>query len=154
MGLIKEFREFAVKGNMMDMAVGIIIGGAFGILVRSMVDDLIMPIASIPGKADFANYYIGLTEKVRQANADTGVPLPLDEARELGPVFAYGNFITVLLNFVIMAFAVFLIVKAMNTARRHFEEEKKVEAAAPPVPPAEVQLLTEIRDELRSKRVE
>lgn len=154
MGLIKEFREFAVKGNMMDMAVGIIIGGAFGILVRSVVDDLIMPIVSIPGKADFSNYYIGLTQKVREANADLTVPLPLAEARELGPVFAYGNFITVALNFLIMAFAVFLIVKLVNRARRQFEEEKKVEAAAPPVPPADVQLLTEIRDELRARRVD
>lgn len=154
MGLIKEFREFAVKGNMMDMAVGIIIGGAFGILIRSLVDDLIMPVVSIPGKVDFANLYVGLSENVRQANTEAGVPLPLADARALGPVLAYGNFLTVLLNFAILAFAVFIVVKMLNTARKRFEQEKKVEAAAPPVPPAEVQLLTEIRDELRAKRTE
>ncbi len=153
MGLIKEFREFAVKGNMMDMAVGIIIGGAFGILIRSLVDDIIMPVVSMPGKVDFANLYISLSEKVDLRNRGPG-SIPLAEARELGPVLAYGNFLTVLLNFLILAFAVFIVIKMMNTARKRFERQQAVEAAAPPVPPAEVQLLTEIRDELRGRRVE
>lgn len=153
MGLIIEFREFAIKGNMIDMAVGIIIGGAFGILIKSLVDDVIMPVVSIPGKADFSNLYISLSEKVDLHNLGPG-SISLDEARELGPVLAYGNFLTVCLNFLILAFAVFIVVKMMNTARKRFEKEKQTEAAAPPVPPAEVQLLTEIRNELRTKRVE
>lgn len=152
MGLIKEFREFAIKGNMMDMAVGIIIGGAFGVIIKSMIDDVIMPIVSIPGKVDFSNLYIPLSDKVSQANEAAGLTLPLAEARAIGPVLAYGNFITVFINFVILAFAVFIVVKMMNTARKRFEKEQAVEAAAPAVPPAEVLLLTEIRDELRAQR--
>lgn len=152
MGLVKEFREFAIKGNMMDMAVGIIIGGAFGVIIKSMIDDVIMPIVSIPGKVDFSNLYIPLSDKVSQANEAAGLTLPLAEARAIGPVLAYGNFITVFINFVILAFAVFIVVKMMNTARKRFEKEQAVEAAAPAVPPAEVLLLTEIRDELRAQR--
>lgn len=152
MGLVKEFREFAIKGNMMDMAVGIIIGGAFGVIIKSMIDDVIMPIVSIPGKVDFSNLYFPLSDKVSQANEAAGLTLPLAEARAIGPVLAYGNFITVFINFVILAFAVFIVVKMMNTARKRFEKEQAVEAAAPAVPPAEVLLLTEIRDELRAQR--
>ena len=152
MGLVKEFREFAIKGNMMDMAVGIIIGGAFGVIIKSMIDDVIMPIVSIPGKVDFSNLYFPLSDKVSEANEAAGLTLPLAEARAIGPVLAYGNFITVFINFVILAFAVFIVVKMMNTARKRFEKEQAVEAAAPAVPPAEVLLLTEIRDELRAQR--
>ncbi len=152
MGIIKEFREFAVKGNMMDMAVGIIIGGAFGIIIKSLIDDVIMPIVSIPGKVDFSNLYLPLSTKVSDANEAAGLTLPLADARAIGPVLAYGNFITVLINFLILAFAVFMVVKMMNTARKRFEKQQEIEAAAPPVPPADVQLLTEIRDELRAQR--
>lgn len=152
MGLIKEFREFAIKGNMMDMAIGIIIGGAFGVIIKSLIDDVIMPVVSIPGKVDFSNLYIPLSNKVSEANEAAGLTLPLAEARALGPVLAYGNFITVFINFVILAFAVFMVIRVMNSARKRFEKEQAVEAAAPAVPPAEVLLLTEIRDELRAQR--
>jgi large conductance mechanosensitive channel len=153
MGLIKEFREFALKGNMMDMAVGIIIGGAFGVIIKSLIDDVIMPIVSIPGKVDFSNLYIPLSTKVSEANEAAGLTLPLADARALGPVLAYGNFITVFINFVILALAIFMVIKMMNTARKRFEKQQEIEAAAPAVPPAEVLLLTEIRDELRAKRL-
>jgi large conductance mechanosensitive channel len=153
MGLIKEFREFALKGNMMDMAVGIIIGGAFGVIIKSLIDDVIMPIVSIPGKVDFSNLYIPLSTKDSEANQAAGLTLPLADARALGPVLAYGNFITVFINFVILALAIFMVIKMMNTARKRFEKQQEIEAAAPAVPPAEVLLLTEIRDELRAKRL-
>ncbi|MFG0312809.1 MAG: MscL family protein, partial [Phycisphaerales bacterium] len=100
MGLIKEFKEFAVRGNVMDMAIGIIIGGAFSVIIRSVIDDLVMPIVGIAGKADFQNFYLGLTENVRVGvqdyeSANNGAPMPLEEARALGPVLAWGNFISV-----------------------------------------------------------
>ena len=117
MGFMKEFREFALKGNVMDMAVGIIIGGAFGIIVKSMIDDVIMPVIGIAGKADFSNLYLPLTPTTAEAvdaAAAAAVPpvtvLPLADARALGPVLAYGNFITVVINFVILAFAIFVMV--------------------------------------------
>ncbi len=87
MGLAKEFREFALKGNVVDMAVGVIIGGAFGGIIKSLIDDMIMPVVGIVGKADFSNMYFGLTEAARGAAT-------LEEARKLGPVLTYGNFIT------------------------------------------------------------
>ncbi len=154
MGLFKEFREFAVKGNMIDMAVGIIIGGAFGIIVKSVIDDVIMPVVGIAGKADFSNLYIPLTpataEKIDAAEQAQGVTvLALDAAREFGPVLAYGNFITVLINFLILAAAVFMMVKAINTAKKQFEKEQ--EEAAPKAPPEDVVLLTEIRDLLKQQ---
>ena len=154
MGFIKEFREFAVKGNVMDMAVGIIIGGAFGLIIKSVIGDLVMPIVGIVFKADFANLYVGLTETVREGvdayqAANGGAPMPLADAQALGPVFAWGNFLTVLINFIILAFVIFMIVKAMNTARAKFEKEK--EAAPPPAPAADVVLLGEIRDLLQQK---
>ena len=152
MGIFKEFREFALKGNMMDMAVGIIIGGAFGVIIKSMIDDVIMPIVSIPRKVDFSNLYVPLSSKVSEANEAAGKVLPLADARAIGPVLAYGNFVTVFINFMILAAAIFMVVKMMNTARKRFEKEQASEAAAPAVPPAEVLLLTEIRDELRSRR--
>lgn len=149
MGFIKEFRTFAVKGNVMDMAVGIMIGAAFGLIVRSFIDDLIMPFIGLIGNADFSNLYIGLNGTVRDgadayAAANEGAPLPLDQARELGPVFAWGNFTTVAINFLILALVIFFIVKAVNKAKSRYEEEKK--AAPPAALPADVALLTEIRD--------
>ena len=155
MGIIKEFREFAVKGNMIDMAVGIIIGGAFGIIVKSVISDLIMPIVGIFGKADFSNLYLPLTSGAKAAIATelaadpNKTAIALDRARELGPVLAYGNFVTVAINFLILAAAVFMMVKAINTAKKKFEKEQ--EEAAPAAPPADVVLLTEIRDLLKQQ---
>ena len=135
MGMMQEFKEFAVKGNVMDLAVGVIIGGAFGKIVDSVVGDLIMPLVSkIFGGLDFANYYIGL--------AGQAAGLPLAEAKKAGAVFAYGNFITVALNFAILAFIIFMMVKQMNRLK------KDVPAAAPPATPEDVVLLREIRDSL------
>jgi large conductance mechanosensitive channel len=147
MGMIKEFRDFAMRGNVADMAVGVIIGGAFGGIVKSLVDDLIMPLVGIAGKADFSNLYIGLNEETRRAIASAPA---LAEARKLttGPILAYGNFLTILVNFLIVAFCVFLIVKAINTARRTFDREKE-NPVAPPEAPADIKLLTEIRDLLK-----
>ncbi len=155
MPFIKEFREFALRGNVMDMAVGVIIGGAFGTIINSMINDILMPIVGIAGKADFSNLYFGLTESAREkieaaTAAANGIAPTLADARAMGPVLAYGNFITVALNFVILAFCIFLMVKAMNTARKRFEQEKP--PAAPPGPTKDQQLLTEIRDLLAQRR--
>ena len=141
--MLKEFKEFALRGNVMDLAVGVIIGAAFGTIVNSVVNDLIMPLVGIVFKADFSNLYIPLSSKVSEAvMADPN--LPLAKARELGPVFAWGNFLTVAINFVILAFIIFLLVKGMNSL-------KKKEVANPAEAPADVKLLTEIRDLLRAK---
>lgn len=138
--MLKEFKEFIMRGNVMDLAVGVIIGAAFGKIVDSVVGDLIMPVVGIAGSVDFSNLYLPLSDKVQ-----TG--LGLEEARKLGPVFAYGSFLTALINFLILAFIIFWLVKAVNRLM-----EKK--AAAPDVPPAttkEEVLLTEIRDALRAQ---
>jgi large conductance mechanosensitive channel len=137
--MLKEFKEFALRGNVMDLAVGVIIGGAFGTIVNSIVNDLIMPLVGIAFKADFSNLYIPLAEKVPYG-------LSLEEAKKLGPVFAWGNFVTVVLNFVILAFIIFLMVKGMNSLKK--KEEK---SPTPVEPPADIKLLTEIRDLLKSK---
>jgi large conductance mechanosensitive channel len=143
MGFAKEFKEFAVRGNVVDLAVGVIIGGAFGKIVDSVVNDLIMPIvAAIIGKPDFSNLYV-----VLKGGVPPGTALP--DARKIPQtaIFAYGNFITVLINFILLAFIIFLMVKAINTLRRKHEEA----TSAPPAPSATEQLLMEIRDELRKK---
>lgn len=153
MAIIKEFREFALKGNVIDLAVGVIIGAAFGKIVSSVIEDMIMPIVGLAGNVDFTNLYFGLTEKVRAAvNAGIadGKPLGLADARKVGPVLAYGNFITITINFIILAFCIFMVVKAFNTARKRFEKEQPAPAPAGPTP-TEV-LLTQIRDELRTKK--
>jgi large conductance mechanosensitive channel len=145
--MLKEFREFALRGNVIDLAVGVIIGGAFGTIVNSVVNDLILPLVGIAFKADFSNLYVPLSEKVSAAlEADPN--LPLAKAKELGPVFAWGNFITVVLNFAILAFIIFLLVKAMNSLKK--KEEAK--PAGPAELPADVKLLTEIRDLLKEKK--
>ncbi len=154
MGFIKEFREFALKGNVLDLAVGVMIGAAFGKIVNSVIEDLIMPIVSIRGKADFSNFYVMLTsagrEAVDAAIKATGAAPSVAEARKLGSTFAYGSFITEVVNFTIMAFCIFLIVKAFNTARKRFEAEKP---APPPAGPTnEEKLLSEIRDLLKASR--
>ena len=143
MGFVKEFKEFAVKGNVMDLAVGVIIGGAFSKIIDSVVKDLVMPlISAVIGSVDFSNMYVVLKGAV-----DEGVPL--QQAREVPDtvIFAYGNFITVGINFLLLALAVFLLVKGINALKR--KEETK--PAAPAAPSKEEVLLTEIRDALRSK---
>ena len=137
MSMASEFKEFALKGNVVDLAVGVIIGAAFGKIVDSIVNDLIMPlIGKATGGLDFSNYYIALN----------GQPagLPLAEAKKAGAVFAYGNFITVLISFLILAFIIFLMIKQINRLKR-----EDPAAAAPPAPPEEVVLLREIRDSVR-----
>jgi len=110
--MFKEFKEFAVKGNAIDLAVGVIIGAAFGKIVTSIVEDLIMPpIGSVLGNLDFSNMYVPLSSKVAYG-------LALADARKAGPVFAYGNFITVTINFLIVAFCIFLLVRALNKMKR------------------------------------
>jgi len=132
---MSEFKEFAVKGNVIDLAVGVIIGGAFGKIVGSVVDDLIMPVVSkVFGGLDFSSYYLPL--------AGQASGLPLVEARKLGAVLAYGNFVTVALNFLILAFIIFLMVQRINRLKR------AEPPAPPPAPPEDVQLLREIRDAL------
>lgn len=138
MSIAKEFKEFALKGNVMDLAVGVIIGGAFGKIVDSIVGDLIMPLVSrVFGGLDFSNYYLALSGQA--------AGLSLVEAKKLGAVLAYGSFITVAINFVILAFIIFMMVKQMNRMRR----EDAPEVQAPDVMPEDVLLLREIRDSLR-----
>jgi large conductance mechanosensitive channel len=134
--MLKEFKEFALKGNMVDLAIGVIIGGAFGKLVESIVTDIMMPIIGlITNGVDFSNLYFQLA----------GTPAPtLNAARDAGATIAYGNFITLLINFLIVAWVLFMVVKAMNRF-------KKKEVAAEPAPTKETVLLTEIRD-LLAKR--
>ena len=136
--MLNEFKEFISRGNVMDLAVGVIIGGAFGLIVKSLTDDIIMPIVgTIFGGFDFSDYYIPLSANV---TAET-----LAAAREQGAVFAYGNFLTVVVNFVILAFIIFMLIKGVNSIRRQQAEAP----AEPSAPPADVQLLTEIRDLLK-----
>ena len=136
MGMMQEFKEFALKGNAMDLAVGVIIGGAFGKIVDSLVGDVIMPVISkLFGGLDFSSYYIAL--------AGQAAGLPLAEAKKAGAVLAYGNFITIALNFVILAFVIFMLVKQMNRMK------KEAPPAAPAAPAEDVVLLREIRDSLR-----
>ena len=139
MGMMKEFKEFAVKGNVIDLAVGIIIGAAFGKIVESVVGDLIMPlVGAIFGKLDFSSLFVVL------GNVPPGTAMTLDALKKAGvPVLAYGNFITVAVNFAILAFIIFLMVKQINRL-------KNAAPAATPVAPAEeLMLLREIRDNLK-----
>lgn len=136
MSFMTEFKEFAVKGNVIDLAVGVIIGGAFGKIVDSIVGDLIMPVVSkLFGGLDFSNYYIALSGQA--------AGLPLVEAKKAGAVFAYGSFVTVALNFAILAFIIFLMIKQINRLK------KDAPPAPPAAPPEDVVLLREIRDALR-----
>jgi large conductance mechanosensitive channel len=140
--MIKEFQEFISKGNVMDLAVGVIIGGAFGLIVSSLVADIIMPfVGAVFGGFDFSNYFLPLSSSVTAES--------LEEAKKQGAVFAYGNFLTVLINFLILAWIIFLMVKGVNNLRKKLEKEQPAAPAAPP--PADVMLLTEIRD-LLAKR--
>ncbi len=141
MGMLQEFKEFAVKGNVIDLAVGVIIGGAFGKIVDSAVGDLIMPvIGAIIGKLDFSNLFVIL------GNVPAGTGMTLVALKKAGvPVLAYGSFITVAVNFMILAFIIFLMVKQINRMKK----VAPAEAPAPVVTPEEVILLREIRDSLR-----
>ncbi len=142
MGFVKEFKEFAVKGNVMDLAVGVIIGGAFGKIIDSVVNDLVMPVvAAIIGKPDFSNMYVVLRGTVADGTA-------LVDARKVdgAAIFAYGSFITVAINFILLALVIFMMVKAINSLKRKEEAKAMV---APPAPTKEEILLTEIRDLLK-----
>jgi large conductance mechanosensitive channel len=142
MAVLKEFREFAVKGNVVDLAVGIIIGGAFGKIVDSLVNDIVMPVISslLGGKIDFTNLFIVL------GNVPDGVPRTFDALKKAGiPIFAYGNFITIAINFILLAFVIFQMVKVVNRIR-------SAEAPPPAVTPEDVLLLREIRDSLQNKK--
>jgi large conductance mechanosensitive channel len=138
--MLKEFRDFAMKGNVVDLAVGVIIGAAFGAIVNSMVGDIIMPvIGAITGGLDFSNYFTPLTAKVTATN--------LVDAKKQGAVLAWGSFLTLVLNFLIVAFVLFLVIRVMNRLKR-----KEAEApTAPPKPTRDQELLTEIRDLLKQK---
>jgi large conductance mechanosensitive channel len=146
MKLLNEFREFAVKGNVVDLAVGVIIGAAFGKIVDSLVGDLVMPILSrILGKLDFSNRFVVL------GDVPPGAAMTLDALKKAGvPVLAWGNFVTVAMNFVILAFVIFLMVKQINRLRRrHTGEAAPAPAGEPAPPPEDVLLLREIRDSLK-----
>jgi large conductance mechanosensitive channel len=136
--MLNEFKTFAMRGNVVDLAVGVIIGAAFGAIVNSLVGDIIMPlIGAATGGLDFSNYFLPLSSKVTAAS--------LAEAKKQGAVFAWGNFLTLVINFLIIAFVLFLAIKAINRLKAA-EEPKE-----PPASSAEVQLLTEIRDALKAR---
>ncbi|MCY1226661.1 Large-conductance mechanosensitive channel [compost metagenome] len=141
MGMISEFRTFAMRGNVIDLAVGVIIGAAFGKIVDSVVNDLIMPVVGrIVGKLDFSNMFVTL------ADPPPGTPMTLDALKKAGvPVFAYGNFLTIVVNFLILAFIIFMMVRAFNRMR------EKEPPPPPAAPPEEVVLLREIRDALKTR---
>ena len=144
--MLKEFREFALKGNMLDMAVGIVIGAAFGTIVKSLVDDILMPpLGLITGGMDFAEKFFVLREGV-----PAGPYATLEAARTAGATtMNWGLFVNALVSFLIVAFALFFVIRAYNRVQTAFEEEK--EAAPPPGPSAEEELLTEIRDLLKNR---
>jgi large conductance mechanosensitive channel len=139
MGMMQEFKDFAVKGNVIDLAVGVIIGGAFGKIVGSVVDDLIMPLmGKVLGNINFSDMFIALKD------IPPGTAMTLEAVKKAGiPVFAYGSFITICLNFAILAFIIFIMVKQINRLKA------EAPAAAPPPPPEDVVLLREIRDCLK-----
>ncbi|MEC4112621.1 large conductance mechanosensitive channel protein MscL [Myroides pelagicus] len=148
MGFLKEFKEFAVKGNVMDLAVGVIIGGAFGKIVTSAVNDVILPLVSgIIGTPDFTNLYVVLKGAV-----EPGSPLKEAKAVENAVIFAYGSFITEVVSFTILAFVVFLMVRGINKLRKKEEKAQEVAAPAAPAGPTQEELLTEIRDLLSKQK--
>jgi len=139
--MLQEFKKFALRGNVVDLAIGVIIGAAFGKIIDSLVSDVIMPVVGrIVGGLDFSNYFFGLTTAANQAPT-------YDAAKKAGATLGYGQFITVAVNFLIVAFVLFLVVKGVNTL---FAKEQN--APAPPKPPSkEVELLAEIRDLLKAR---
>ena len=143
MGFVSEFKAFAIKGNVVDMAVGTIIGAAFGKIVASFIDDLVMPlVGKAIGNADFNNLFIPLSGQDSK--------LSLVEAKKAGAVLAYGSFVTVVINFTILAFCIFMMVKAINNMKKK-EEAAPAAPAAPPAPSSEEKLLAEIRDLLKAR---
>jgi large conductance mechanosensitive channel len=140
MSMASEFREFAIKGNVVDLAVGVIIGAAFGKIVDSLVNDVVMPVVGrVFGGLNFADYFVAL------APIPANIPHTLEAVKKAGvPVLAWGNFVTIALNFLILAFVIFLMVKQINRLKREAPAEEK----APPAPAEEVVLLREIRDSL------
>lgn len=146
--LFRDFRDFIGKGSAIDLAVGLIVGSAIGAILKSFVDELIVPLTGLLTKVDFSNMYFVLKGEVRDGT-------PLAEARKLPGVVAlgWGQFLTVAINTLILAFAVFMVVRGVNKLRASLaHEEKNAPAPNPPPPPPEVQLLTEIRDLLKSPR--
>ena len=137
----EEFKEFALKGNALSLAIGVIIGAAFGKIVDALVNDIVMPIIGIAGKADFSNYFLPLSSAVTATN--------LADARKQGGVLAYGDFVTVVINFAIVAVALFVVIRGINTLNR---KTPPPAPAAPPPPSPEAVLLTQIRDELAARR--
>ncbi len=135
--MLKEFKEFALKGNVVDLAIGVIIGAAFGKIVESMVGDIIMPLIGAIGNANFDNYFLALSKSVTATN--------LADAAKQGAVLAYGKFITVSINFVIIAWVLFMVIRGMNALKK----SDAAAPAAPTEPPAQEKLLTEIRDLLK-----
>lgn len=152
--MFDEFKKFAAAGNVIDLAVGVIVGGMFGKIVTAFVDDLINPLLGLVGKADFTNLYLPLSGKI--VSTPGGAMPALADARKLGPVLAYGDFVTVVINTFLTLFAIFLVVRGINKMRERMakpapvEMDKPMDAVAPPVP-EDVALLTEIRDLLRAK---
>lgn len=153
--ILKEFEQFALRGNVADLAVGVIIGAAFGKIVTALVSDIIMPpISRLVGNIDFTNLYIPLSAKVTQAQETLasdpktlGQHLPLASAQAAGPVLAWGDFVTITLNFIIVAFCIFLMVKGINALKR----KEEANPTLPPAPSPEEKLLTEIRDLLKNR---
>ena len=139
--MLKQFREFAMKGNVVDLAIGVIIGAAFSKIVDSLVKDIVMPLIGMFGSADFSNYFIPLSKAVTASN--------LADAQKQGAVLAYGNFLTYVVNFLIVAFALFMVVRGINRLKR--DEAAAAAPAAPPEPPRQEVLLSEIRDLLAHK---
>ena len=135
--MLEDFKKFALRGNVVDLAIGVIIGAAFGAIVSSLVGDVIMPIiGAVTGGLDFSNYFTPLSKAVTASN--------LADAKKQGAVLAWGNFLTLTLNFFIIAFVLFIVIRAINQLKR-----SEAAPAAPPKPTAEVELLTEIRDLLK-----
>lgn len=145
MGFLKEFKEFAMRGNVMDMAVGVIIGGAFGKIVSSLVDDVIMPvIGKLVGNVDFTNLFVNLSDDTKFAS--------LKEAKDAGvSVFAYGQFIQNTVDFLIVAFCIFLLLKGINKLSNLKKKEEAAAEPAAPAGPTQEELLAEIRDLLKNK---
>jgi large conductance mechanosensitive channel len=140
MSFAQEFKNFAMKGNVVDLAVGVIIGGAFGKIVGSMVDDIIMPMVSLVfGKLDFSNYFLPL--------AGQDPSLPLAEVKKLGAVLAFGNFFSIALNFLILAFVIFVMIRQIN----RMKAEPEAVPAEPAPTPEDIALLREIRDSLKQR---
>jgi large conductance mechanosensitive channel len=141
MSILKEFKEFINRGSVVDLAIGVVIGAAFGKIVTSLVEDIIMPpIGRVLGGLDFSNLYLPLSDKVAKG-------LALTDAKKLGPVLAWGNFVTIVLNFLVVSFCIFLVVKAMNKMRR----QEAPKPAEPAKDPKDVLLLEEIRDLLKAR---